>query len=437
MIARHRVALLAAVAAILASAACQKVPLLAPSGSTITLTSAATALPLNGTTTIIAQVIEPSGTPPHSGTSVTFTTTLGTIQPSQATTDVNGQAVVTFKAGTQSGTANISAISGGAASGTTSAVKIAIGAAAVGRVNVTASPSAVPAIGGQSTIMASVLDINGNPLTGAPVSFSTSAGSLTSTLVTTDANATASTILTTTVQATVTASVGAQGSTTSPGTGTGTGTGTGGGTTTPAPTAGQASGSVTVTVLNAPTLVITPPTTAPSAGLPSSFTFAVTAASQNGSAIRDLTVSWGDGTTQDLGAVTGNAVVSHVYAVQGTYTVTATLTDAAGNPQIVSTSVSVVATALPTVSITPTTVPQVHAAQMPVTFQLQVTAPTGVTIQSVVINWGDGTSSTLSGVNGTLSVQHTYTAAGSFTVTATATDSLGRTPFGTTTVTLP
>ena len=47
------------------SVACQRVPLLAPSGSTITLTSAATALPLNGTAEIIAQVIEPSGTPPQ------------------------------------------------------------------------------------------------------------------------------------------------------------------------------------------------------------------------------------------------------------------------------------------------------------------------------------------------------------------------------------
>jgi len=59
--------------------ACQKVPLLAPSGSTITLTSSATALPVNGSTQIIAQLIEPSGTPPHSGTRVSFTTTLGTV----------------------------------------------------------------------------------------------------------------------------------------------------------------------------------------------------------------------------------------------------------------------------------------------------------------------------------------------------------------------
>ena len=64
--------------------ACERVPLLAPSGSTMTLTSPTTALPVNGTAPIVVQVIEPSGTPPHSGTHVTFTTTLGTIQPSEA-----------------------------------------------------------------------------------------------------------------------------------------------------------------------------------------------------------------------------------------------------------------------------------------------------------------------------------------------------------------
>ena len=93
--------------------ACQKVPLLAPTGSTITLTAAANALPVNGTTQLIAQVIEASGTPPHSGTQVTFTTSLGTIEPADAETDAGGRVVVTFKAGTANGTATITALSGG------------------------------------------------------------------------------------------------------------------------------------------------------------------------------------------------------------------------------------------------------------------------------------------------------------------------------------
>src|SRR5438105_342569 len=83
----------------LVTVACQKVPLLAPSGSNINLTATATALPVNGSTNIVAQVIEPSGTPPHSGTLVTFTTNLGSVQPSQAETDISGQVTVRFVAG--------------------------------------------------------------------------------------------------------------------------------------------------------------------------------------------------------------------------------------------------------------------------------------------------------------------------------------------------
>ena len=44
----------------LAPLACQRVALLAPGGSTITLTSLATTLPFSGTTSLIAQVIEPA-----------------------------------------------------------------------------------------------------------------------------------------------------------------------------------------------------------------------------------------------------------------------------------------------------------------------------------------------------------------------------------------
>ena len=71
--------------------ACEKVPLLAPTGSTITLTTTATALSANGTAPVVAQVLEASGFPPHSGTHVTFVTTLGQLQPSEGETDVNGQ----------------------------------------------------------------------------------------------------------------------------------------------------------------------------------------------------------------------------------------------------------------------------------------------------------------------------------------------------------
>jgi adhesin/invasin len=432
MISRSRRSILAlgAVVAVVAAFGCQKVPLLAPSGSTITLTVSATALPINGTTDVLAQVIESAGTPPHSGTQVTFTTTLGTIEPSSVSTDVNGMARATFHAGAQSGTATITASSGGATASGNNAAKIAVGSAAVGHVTVSANPATVSALGGSTTITANVLDVNGNVLPSAPVTFTTTAGTLSQAVVASDANGNAQTTLQTAQQATVTASVGAQATGGGTGTGGGSGTGTGTGS-----TSGQASGTVTVNVSAAPTLVITPPTTAPSAGLPASYTFAVTAASSNGSAVRDVTVSWGDGATQDLGAITGSQVVYHIYRNTGTYTITAILTDAFGNRSPVSTVVSVIPVPRPSINIQAT---PGQTGTNTATFTITVTAPSGIAIQDVTINFGDGTSQDLGGApTGTLSnIIHTYASAGQKNVQVTVLDSAGQSTVGTTTVTV-
>jgi hypothetical protein len=433
---RHTVSrclwLTAAVAVV--TVACERVPLLAPSGSTITLTAPVTALPVNGSADLIAQVIESAGTPPHQGTHVTFLSTLGRVIPSEAETDVNGMVRVRFEAGNSNGTATITASSGGATTGTAGAIKIAVGTAAVGRVTVTATPASVPSNGGSTTIAADVFDINGNALNSAPVSFSTTAGTLASALVITNANGRATTTLSTSQQATVTAAVGAEAppTTTPPPTTTTPGNGTPPAPTTPA-TSGQSSGSVTVTVSAVPTLVITPPTTPPSAGLPASFTFAVTVPAQNSSAVREVTVDWGDGDRQSLGAVTGSAVVAHVYDTAGTYVVTGTVSDASGNTSTVSTAVTVIPVPAPTVVITFSPVPARANAQT--TFTIQVTVPSGISVVNTVIDFGDGQSQNLGGLTGSSPpIPHVYTQVGTFTARVSVTDSTGRTTIGSTSV---
>jgi hypothetical protein len=422
---------------------CERVPLLAPSGSTLTLTSPTTALPINGSTQIGVQVIEPAGTPPHSGTHVTFTTTLGTIVPAEAETDSSGQAVALFRAGSASGTATISALSGGSSVPATGTLKILVGTAAVGRVILNASPSQVPSNGGSSTITAQVYDVNGNPLSASPVSFTTSAGTLTSSLVNTDANGFAQVVLTTAVQAVVTASVGVTAPTTGTGTGSGSGngsgTGTGTGTTTPTtPTASNASATVTVGVAGVATLVIAAPTTPPSAGLPALFTFTITASANNPTPVKDVTVDWGDGgPVQSLGAISGTSTQSHVYARGGSYTIRATLVDTFGNSSVVSTGVSVVVTATTTIIITPPTVPNPVTLPFAANFTMQVTPPTGVGIQNAVVTWGDGSSQGLGGLNGTAVVRHDYQTRGTFLVVLTVTDTLDRSTSGTTSITIP
>src|SRR5262245_21534660 len=212
-IARFRdvVVLPVAAAVVVASLSCERVPLLAPNGSTITLTSSATALSVNGTAQLIAQIVEPAGTPPHSGTHVIFTTTLGQIKPPEGDSDINGRVLAIFDAGGTNGTATITASSGGVTVAAANAIKIAVGTAAVGRVIVSANPTLIPANGGNSTISATISDINGNALAFAPVAFSTTAGVVDPPLVNTDSNGVAQSQLRTTTTATVTASVGATG----------------------------------------------------------------------------------------------------------------------------------------------------------------------------------------------------------------------------------
>jgi hypothetical protein len=408
--------------AVLAST-CDSVPLLAPSGSTIILTSSNNAISASGTAQLIAQVLEASGTPPHPGTQVIFTTTLGVIEPSEAETDVNGRAIVVFKPNGINGTATITASSGGASTGTNGAVKIAVGTAAVGRVVVNATPATIPS-GGNSTITASVFDVNGTELAGTAVSFATDAGTLASTVVTTNANGIATTSITTSQTATITASVGA---TAPPSGGTGT---------TPAPT-GQSSGTTKVTVVPNTTVAITPPSTPPSAGLPAPFTFVVTIPT-GGNPVRELRVNWGDGVAQSLGAVSGSQAASHVYTEAGSYVVTATVVDVAGISQSVSSSVTVIPVPRPTIVITPTPPTQVIGGS--ISFAIQITVPAGIGVTRTRIDFGDGEVRELGGATSTV-VQKVYgppntTAATSYTVRVFVTDTASQVTEGTTTVTI-
>ena len=108
-------------------------------------------------------------------------------------------------AGTRSGRAVVRAFSGGVTSGDLS---VDIGGAAAGFINLTANPSNVPASGGTSALLAVVFDVDGNRLSGVSVSFTSTAGTLSSTSVVTNSQGEATTTITTNRDATVTASTG-------------------------------------------------------------------------------------------------------------------------------------------------------------------------------------------------------------------------------------
>ena len=188
------------------AAACDKMPLVAPSQSTINLLAAAASVSPSGSVDIIATVTEQAGTPVQNGTVVSFATTLGHIDPAEARTQ-NGKVTVKFTADGRSGTATVTAFSGGAER---ASIDLPVGGAAATLVIVRADPGAIPAGGGSVQIVAQVRDEPGNALSGVPVTFSTTAGALSPGTATTDGNGEARTTLTSTLEAVVTAQAGSQ-----------------------------------------------------------------------------------------------------------------------------------------------------------------------------------------------------------------------------------
>jgi hypothetical protein len=285
----------------------------------------------------------------HNGTVVTFTTTIGRVEPAEARTN-NGQVRVTFFANGQSGTATITAFSGGA-SGKLENLKV--GSAGADHVLLTASPQALPCSGGPSTISARVEDVSGVGLAAVPVTFTTTKGTVNPGTVTTDSSGTAATTLTTSQEATVTANA-----------------------------AGKTA-TATVTLSPRTGISITPPTGTLSAGVPLSFTVNVGSTAN----ISNVILDFGDSTSQDLGPITGSTTVPHTYRGEGTFTVRATARDASGCSETVSTGVSILPGQPPSVTVTASN-PNPTCGQT-VTFSASVSGNTS-TITNYAWDFGAG-----------------------------------------------
>ena len=358
--------------------ACDKVPLTAPTESTILLFANGSSVPLTGGVDLIATVTEKPGTPVQNGTLVTFTTTLGRIEPSEARTN-NGRVTVRLTADGRSGTAKVTAISGGAKNGE---LEIPIGGAATDNLVLRAEPSSVGQFGGTVQLIASVRDASGNGLLGIPVTFASTAGTLSASTVTTDANGEARTSLTTSQEAKVTAS------------------------------AGSKTADVTVTYRAAPTIKITASPQSPQVGQVVTFTVDLTPAT-GGSPIESVRLEFGDGSSANLGT-TGTSV-THVYSAAGTYSVRVIVRDVNGqqSEQVTIINVAGVVSVILTVDDATVTVNTETA-----TFHAVVS---GATVLQYRWNFGDGTEQTTVAPN----AQHVYTSIGVkiVTVTVTTTDS--------------
>ena len=313
MISRNRVAILLLVLSA-ATVGCDKLPLLAPTSSTITLVAGASRLSATGSTELRATVLESSGTPVQNGTVVTFTTTLGRIDLQEARTH-SGTATVRLSATGESGIAKITASSGGAK---TAELEIKVGSAASKTVILAASPALLASTGGTSDIQAQVEDENGAAVPGAPVTFSTTAGTITPITAITDSSGIAQARLVTNFKADVTA------------------------------TSGTATAKITVDLRPRVGITIQGPASPPAAGLPATITVSVA----SGSNVTDVSVNFGDGARQSLGALSGSQSISHIYDDPGTYTASAIATEATGEVTRVSTAITILPAQPPGVTIT-------------------------------------------------------------------------------------
>ena len=383
-------AIAALAAAIVLASGCDKVPLLAPVESTVTLSVNTTTLPINGTAELMATVIEPAGTPVHNGTLVTFTSSVGVVEPRDARTEA-GTARATFRAGTQSATAVINAFSGSARA---EPVEVLVGGAAATAVSVRAQPATVPSTGGTVQIIAVVTDVSGNPLPGAPVVFSADNGSLSTTSSLSDATGEARTSLTTTRETVVTARVAA------------------------------VTATVTVRAINPPAVTITTSAN-PIVGAPVTFTIANPA---GGNVITQASIDFGDGSPpESLGVIPpgGSTATVHRYQRADAYIVRVTSTDSSGI-QGTSTTVVNVTRAVPTLSMSVSPLNPAPRVGTVLTVTITISNPQAIPVRSLIVTFGDGTQASLgTPLSGFVSTQKSYTAAGTYQIRAEVIDANG------------
>jgi hypothetical protein len=404
------------VLAMLVAISCDRVPLLAPTNSSVTLDAGSRVVETGGTTSVSATVIEQAGTPVQNGTTVRFTTTLGRVDPAEAQTR-NGIATTTFFAGNDSGIAEVRATSGGAGGSSTTTtpttptngtttptttatnsnvVLISVGSAAVDTVTVRANPSSVSTSAGATvTVIATVVGTSGRLLANIPVSFSASRGTLSATSAMTDAQGEARVTLNTNGDTDINVAAGTKTAT--------------------AKVTGVAGPSVSLTCA----VGSTNNCAAATVGQPVTFTAQRAQGSGN---ITSATLDFGDNSSVNLGTLSSSATIPHSYAEPGTYTARLTGTDGTGEN---STAVQVViVTAAPTASVTATVTTPPRGVTATVT--------TSASATSYSFNWGDGQPNT-TGASPT--AQHTYTGPGNWGITVTVTLSSGATVTATTFVT--
>jgi len=338
------------------------------------ISAAPATIAVNSTMTSTITVVVYLDRNPEVNVNVTFTTDLGTLSSSWATTDATGTATVTLYPSTSPGIANITATWGGVSKSTTVTI-------AEGIVEISAWPTTISVNSTMNSTITAMVYLNGNPVANVNVTFTTDLGTLSSSWAITDANGIATVMLY---------------PSTSPGTAIVEATWVG-------------LGNSTTVILNViPVALFTESAETVYTGEIISFN-ASDSYDPDGS-ITSYLWDFGDGTNAT--GVTAN----HTYVDDGVYTVTLTVTDDRGATDSANATKTVL-NRPPIASFTEST--ETAYIGQPITFNATDSYDPDGSIVSYFWDFGDETNTT--GVV----VEHVYATNGTFTVNLTVSDDDG------------
>lgn len=266
----------------------------APSGSVLTIKADSLLIPPNSSTTITVQLKKTDGSPVADGVEISLGADAGELDQRKLRLS-NGQASVVYRSGPAVGQAKITASSGAV----TAELQLRIGSAPPGSVSLVSSPLEVPPTGADVEIIATVSSSTGALVAGAPVTFSTTAGSLSATQVITNDRGEARATLRTNVTTTVSAKVQ------------------------------NLETSTTVRLKQRINVAVSTAPAEPSAGQSVQVTARVTDGDGRGVNGR-LRFTFGDGGSQDVGAISGSGSTAYTWAREGGYNLSAEFTDQEG-----------------------------------------------------------------------------------------------------------
>ncbi|HSM12950.1 MAG TPA: PKD domain-containing protein [Thermoanaerobaculia bacterium] len=157
----------------LALPACEEGTPVSPPGAILRMSAYPTRIAKAGVSTITIQALRSNGIPVNPGTEIRLSSTIGQIEP-VVYTDGDGVATGHLRGDGRAGTATVRAFSGNVEP---VEIEVAVGSLATS-ITLSATPTAIPEIGGEVDLLALVRDEVGQPLEDATVNFLTEAGTL-------------------------------------------------------------------------------------------------------------------------------------------------------------------------------------------------------------------------------------------------------------------